>query len=167
MIMIIPFSSSMEECEALCTRIAIMVNGQFKCMGSTQHLKTRFGEGYTLIAKVSGEDITETDKRTSELRRFIESRFENCSLKDIHHGLVHYHIKDSQLSWAKIFGTIERAQAEYGIEDYSISQTTLEQVFLNFARKQEPPVISDMGCGTKCCNGCRLICCGCCSNSSV
>lgn len=42
----------MEECEALCTRIAIMVNGQFKCLGSSQHLKSKFGQGYTLIAKV-------------------------------------------------------------------------------------------------------------------
>lgn len=32
----------MEECEALCTRLAIMVNGQFKCLGSIQHLKSRF-----------------------------------------------------------------------------------------------------------------------------
>ena len=43
--------SSMEECEALCTRLAIMVNGQFKCLGSQQHLKTRFGEGFTVLAK--------------------------------------------------------------------------------------------------------------------
>jgi len=42
----------MEECEALCTRLAVMVNGQFKCLGSAQHLKNKFGEGYTLIAKV-------------------------------------------------------------------------------------------------------------------
>ena len=32
---------SMEECEALCSRIAIMVNGTFKCIGSIQHLKNR------------------------------------------------------------------------------------------------------------------------------
>ncbi|XP_013927414.1 PREDICTED: ATP-binding cassette sub-family A member 3-like, partial [Thamnophis sirtalis] len=35
---IIITSHSMEECEALCTRLAIMVNGQFKCLGSPQHL---------------------------------------------------------------------------------------------------------------------------------
>ena len=34
---------SMEECEALCTRLAIMVNGQFKCLGGIQHLKTKLG----------------------------------------------------------------------------------------------------------------------------
>lgn len=32
---------SMEECEALCTRMAIMVNGRFQCLGSVQHLKNR------------------------------------------------------------------------------------------------------------------------------
>ena len=43
---------SMEECEALCTKLAIMVNGKFKCLGSTQHLKAKFGKGYILIVKV-------------------------------------------------------------------------------------------------------------------
>jgi ABC-type multidrug transport system ATPase subunit len=49
----------MEECEALCTRIAIMVNGRFQCIGSTQHLKAKFGEGYSLIIKIrqGGSDM--------------------------------------------------------------------------------------------------------------
>ena len=42
----------MEECDALCTRIAIMVNGKFKCLGSPQHLKNKFGQGYTLIVQM-------------------------------------------------------------------------------------------------------------------
>ena len=32
---------SMEECEALCTRLTIMVNGSLKALGSVQHLKSR------------------------------------------------------------------------------------------------------------------------------
>ena len=43
----------MEECEALCTRLVVMVNGQFKCVGASQHLKDKFGEGYALMAKVT------------------------------------------------------------------------------------------------------------------
>merc|ERR1719183_260611 len=39
---------SMEECEALCHNIGIMVGGQLKCLGSAQHLKGRFGGGYEL-----------------------------------------------------------------------------------------------------------------------
>ena len=44
---IILTSHSMEECEALCTRLAIMVNGKLKCLGSIQHLKSKFGAGRT------------------------------------------------------------------------------------------------------------------------
>lgn len=49
---IILTSHSMEECEALCTRLAIMVNGEFKCIGSTQHLKNKFSKGLVLKIKV-------------------------------------------------------------------------------------------------------------------
>lgn len=35
------YFDSMEECEALCGRLAIMVNGKFRCIGSIQHLKNR------------------------------------------------------------------------------------------------------------------------------
>ncbi len=45
-------SHSMEECEALCTRIAIMVNGTFKCLGSVQHLKNRQAKFDTAICVV-------------------------------------------------------------------------------------------------------------------
>lgn len=45
-------SHSMEECEALCTRITIMVNGEFKCMGSLQYLKNKFSKGFILTVQV-------------------------------------------------------------------------------------------------------------------
>ncbi|KAG0722164.1 ATP-binding cassette sub-family A member 3 [Chionoecetes opilio] len=48
---IILTSHSMEECEALCTRLAIMVNGKFCCLGSPQHLKSKFSEGYSIIIR--------------------------------------------------------------------------------------------------------------------
>ena len=36
---IILTSHSMEECEALCDRLAIMVGGTFQCIGGPQHIK--------------------------------------------------------------------------------------------------------------------------------
>ena len=36
---IILTSHSMEECEALCDRLAIMVGGTFQCVGGPQHIK--------------------------------------------------------------------------------------------------------------------------------
>lgn len=44
---------SMEECEALCPRIGIMANGKLRCLGSAQHLKSKFGRGYQLEIRVA------------------------------------------------------------------------------------------------------------------
>lgn len=39
---------SMEECEAVCDRLGIMVGGRLRCIGTPQHLKGRFGGGYSV-----------------------------------------------------------------------------------------------------------------------
>jgi energy-coupling factor transporter ATP-binding protein EcfA2 len=44
---------SMEECEALCTRVGIMVGGRLRCLGSLQHLKSRHGQGYSAQLKLA------------------------------------------------------------------------------------------------------------------
>merc|ERR1719444_62072 len=36
---------SMDECEALCSRIGIMVNGRLVCLGTASHLKQAHGSG--------------------------------------------------------------------------------------------------------------------------
>ncbi|XP_074552265.1 phospholipid-transporting ATPase ABCA3 [Halichoeres trimaculatus] len=132
---IIITSHSMEECEALCTRLAVMVNGQFKCLGSPQHLKSKFGSGYTLLAKVHMEAELE-DSDLLLFKDFIESTFPGSQLKDEHQGMVHYHLTDKTLTWAQVFGTLEAAKEKYRIEDYCVSQISLEQVFLSFAQFQ-------------------------------
>jgi energy-coupling factor transporter ATP-binding protein EcfA2 len=43
---------NMEECEALCTRLGIMVGGYMRCLGSITHLRDRFGQGYQLELKL-------------------------------------------------------------------------------------------------------------------
>lgn len=49
-------SHSMEECEALCTRLAIMVNGTFQCLGTIQHLK------YKYVLSLFTSDIVTTEE---------------------------------------------------------------------------------------------------------
>ncbi|XP_068941040.1 phospholipid-transporting ATPase ABCA3-like [Petaurus breviceps papuanus] len=123
-------SHSMEECEALCTRLAIMVAGKLKCLGSPQYLKNKFGSGYTLVAKMRSDSV---DSDMEQFKNFIKLTFPGRTLKHEHQGMVHYNIPSENLSWAKVFGILEKAKEVYKLEDYSISQITLEQVFLSFA----------------------------------
>jgi ABC-type multidrug transport system ATPase subunit len=44
-------SHSMDECEMLCNRLAIMAKGELKCIGYIQNLKSKFGKGFSLIIK--------------------------------------------------------------------------------------------------------------------
>ncbi|XP_068164948.1 phospholipid-transporting ATPase ABCA1-like [Antennarius striatus] len=124
-------SHSMEECEALCTRMAIMVNGRFKCLGSIQHLKNRFGDGYTVIVKVGG-----SPPALKPVEDFVQQTFPGSVLKEKHHNTLQYQLPHAEGALANIFSQFSVHQKQLGVEDYSVSQTTLDQVFVNFARPQ-------------------------------
>ncbi|CAG9786180.1 unnamed protein product [Diatraea saccharalis] len=70
-------SHSMEECEALCSRLTVMVNGTLCCLGPLQHLKSKFSQGYTLIVKckmgIDGENI-------SAINQYIIKNFNEAKL---------------------------------------------------------------------------------------
>ncbi|XP_053680207.1 phospholipid-transporting ATPase ABCA3-like [Anopheles nili] len=128
-------SHSMEECEALCTRLAIMVNGEFKCLGSTQHLKNKFSNGYFLTIKLkrtegSGED------RMNDVKQYIEQQLPEAEIKEEYLDSVTYQIPSANTQWSTMFGIMENAKTVLDIEDYALGQTSLEQVFLFFTKFQ-------------------------------
>ncbi|KAM6331983.1 LOW QUALITY PROTEIN: phospholipid-transporting ATPase ABCA7 [Alca torda] len=122
-------SHSMEECEALCTRMAIMVNGRFRCLGSVQHLKNRFGDGYTVVVRVGGPG-------PEPVESLMVRRFPGIVLKERHGGLLQFQLPSRAGSLASIFSVLAAHRGPCHIEDYSVSQTTLDQVFVHFAREQ-------------------------------
>lgn len=51
-------------------------------------------------------------------------------------GMLTLFIPFSEATWSKLFGTMERFKTELHVETYSISQTTLEQIFLTLTKSQ-------------------------------
>ncbi|XP_046855006.1 phospholipid-transporting ATPase ABCA3-like isoform X2 [Xenia sp. Carnegie-2017] len=126
-------SHSMEECEALCTRLAIMENGKFRFLGSPQHLKNKFFQGFTLLVNPPSD----TPSNDSTLvKEFVAETFPGSVLRNEHNGWLNYHIGDSKSSWSSLFAILEDALSRSVIGNYSIKQTTLDEIFLNFARSQ-------------------------------
>uniref|UniRef100_A0A8C2TPX5 ATP binding cassette subfamily A member 12 n=1 Tax=Coturnix japonica TaxID=93934 RepID=A0A8C2TPX5_COTJA len=134
-------SHSMEECEALCTRLAIMVNGSFQCIGSLQHIKSRFGRGFTVKMHLNGNTVS-----TEALTEFMKSHFPNTCLKDRHFNMVEYHVPVSAGGVANIFDLLEASKEAFKIRHFSVSQTTLEEVFIDFAKDQADPDDSSDTC---------------------
>ncbi|MXQ93868.1 hypothetical protein E5288_WYG008118 [Bos mutus] len=116
-------SHSMEECEALCTRMAIMVNGRFRCLGSVQHLKNRFGDGYTIVVRIAG-----SNPDLKPVQEFFELAFPGSVLKEKHRNMLQYQLPSSLSSLARIFSILSQSKKRLHIEDYSVSQTTLDQI---------------------------------------
>ncbi|XP_059079473.1 cholesterol transporter ABCA5-like isoform X1 [Tigriopus californicus] len=131
---------SMEEADALCTRVGIMVKGALRCLGSTQHLKNRYGSGYMLEAKLKNEGGPEEalDQHWSTLEKEILNEFPGAVLQEKFADRRTYSIPQSAFSsLASAFKTLEHLKSTHDVEEYSFGQTTLEQVFLEFAKQQE------------------------------
>ncbi|OAO13916.1 ATP-binding Cassette (ABC) Superfamily [Blastocystis sp. ATCC 50177/Nand II] len=199
---IIITTHSMEEAEALCTKVGIMVGGRLRCFGTIQDLKSKFGHGYTLNSKfyeatdeevekvkaeltvskamVTREEVKEvlacldtadlmeevsisgsgwvidaeltkkgqvpldvlvdwwiTEVRFIDFMDFLEQRFASVELLERHGNLVTLRVNTKGMKLSEVFSFMEEVKVKCSIEEYSIAQMTLEQIFNFFASQQE------------------------------
>lgn len=197
---------SMEEAEALCSRVGIMVGGRMRCLGSVQHLKSRFGDGFVFDVKLrtpsadelsrlqlqlfgSSECVTATELeekcrsfghaafadriepthptgyalaaaierdgairaeafcswciqelRFDDLNEFLAKSFgrDNATIMERQNEFCRFKLRASngQLKLSKVFALVEGVKDKMHIREYSVSQTTLEQIFNQFASQQ-------------------------------
>ena len=118
----------MDEADALAQRIGIMVKGKLQVIGSPQHLKSVHGGGYRL--ELQGATAT-----AEKLTALVHTSFPSAKVLEAHGGYQSFEVARG-FDMAKVFRELERAKAELGLENYTLSQTSLEQVFLNIAEKQ-------------------------------
>ena len=164
-------SHSMEECEALCDSVGIMVAGEFRCFGSLQHLKSKYGEGYSLnvILKDSSSSssslqtmssgssdnlavhsdphagssaandggVDEDTPAMARLKTWLTRALPGIKVTD-QHSMRHINFLvpgDAEL--ADVFELMENNRNDIGIDDYSLAQTSLEEIFIRFAQDDE------------------------------
>lgn len=192
---------SMEECEALCAKIGMLVDGQLLCLGSAQHLKARFGRGYSVEAKLAAPRPEAVASSIQMLKSSGIPNITTANLKDAcsHLGreewfrridkdhpagwlLAHQLAADGSIAvealalwWvqeeahealithlsaiftqvilverhglhlglnistserlASVFEILEECKRTHGLCEYSVSQTTLEEIFNSFAER--------------------------------
>ncbi len=201
---IILTTHSMEECEALCSNVGIMVGGRFRCLGSIQHLKHRFGSGYLVEIKLQhhnpeGEDAVKRESErflqgdyvpadslkelaahlgdegraamihpqgsgwaiaaafagagkvhvdqfaewwafetvAARLNAFMKETFDGASLVERHGEFFRYKLPQLHMALSEAFAALNDAKENMGIATYSLSQTSLEQIFNMFAAQQD------------------------------
>ena len=78
-----------------------------------------------------------TEDRIDRLDSFMRSAFKGCALIETHGGSCRYFLPPGDTSLGTVFGLIETAKESVGVSEYALSQTTLEQIFLSFAARQQ------------------------------
>lgn len=171
---------SMDEAEALSTKMGIMVKGgKFKCMGSAQHIKHKFGTGFAIEIKVR----TFKESELADIKaRYVDSngmldlschaswlspslantlniafrgeRKENNRLRSLNCSICLLRIQHAMCrifgevdlierfdNYMKIrvprvgrtngwlFGEVEAMKSDFDISEYSVSETTMEEIF--------------------------------------
>jgi len=121
---IILTTHSMEECEALCSRIGIMSMGRLQCLGGQQHLKSKYGGGYTV-------EVSCDEAHAEIVRAQFPRLFPGSVLAEFHTGKFKYELPPDAASLAEIFETMEAHKGQLGVLNYSASQPSLESIFLS------------------------------------
>lgn len=125
----------MDEADILGDRIAILANGELKCIGSSFFLKKRFGSGYHLICvkgpRCQSNDVTEL------LSKYVpDVKVEN----DIGTELS-YQLNDANSSKFEIMlKDLENNSEALGLTNYGVSLTTLEEVFMKVGTDPVKPI---------------------------
>ncbi|KAH7933238.1 hypothetical protein HPB49_010654 [Dermacentor silvarum] len=129
-------SHNMDECEFSYDRLTIMVQGRMMCLGTVQHLREKFGQGYRL------EFLLKHTAAASApiMKKAVEQLFTGIQLKDDHQNLLSYHLTD-RIPWSQLFAKVEQLQKSFELEHAVVGENTLQDVFLNFAKLQEGPRI--------------------------
>ena len=116
----------MEECEALCSRLSIMVNGQMKCLGSIQHLKHKYGHGYTISVILKSID------QSHSVQQYLRETIPGCKLCDTRYRTLTFEVKEIVEGLGAVFRALEGLVKRGSVEDYSVSQNTLDNVSNSF-----------------------------------
>jgi ABC-type multidrug transport system ATPase subunit len=129
---------NMLECEAVCTRLCIMKMGEMVCLGNTQHLRSTHGTGFQL------EFVLKDASYGDKVKEFVEKHFRQSVLLEEHGCMLNFEVPRGSIpKMSQAFRLLEQHRDALGCEDYSLSQSTLEQVFLKKIRPNEKDVLSD------------------------
>ncbi|KAL5247524.1 hypothetical protein ACHWQZ_G019415 [Mnemiopsis leidyi] len=131
-------SHSMSECEVLCSRIGIMVGGRLRCLGSAQHLRDKYGNGYVIQLKLNPQGYN-----LHKVKSHIELQLPGAVLTQENYCNLQYEVKQSKCQVADIFNVLQQAKPLLGLLDYAVHQTNLEQVFINFAQAEKAENVDD------------------------
>ena len=124
----------LDEAEYLGDRIGIMTDGQFICCGTSSYLKSKYPCGFNINLLINNNTFDESNKN-----KFFDQiiKYEpKAEIKIDSKYIFSINIQSNNKNIDEIFNYIEEVKTEFGIEDYTVGSTSLEDVFLKLNNKE-------------------------------
>lgn len=122
----------------MCSRIAIVCDGQLKCLGSQLHLKKKFGSGLrmkiSLLAdKNASHLVDEVQRKVSRPVKLLSQSGRTIigGIPIVTVSLAIPKFSDDAMDIAGLFEFLEESKEELGIREFSVNESTLDDVFIN------------------------------------
>lgn len=128
---------SLEEAEALSTRVAIMSEGELKCVGTAEDLKLRLGKGHRLMVSLPVSKL-------ADLHAAIIAFAPDASLETVVGGNVEY-VLPRDVPISTVFAVIGQRRGDLQVRDWAINQSSLEDVFLKVTRSSHSHSVNNVG----------------------
>eukprot|EP01029_Cantina_marsupialis_P013226 TRINITY_DN2925_c0_g6_i2.p1 TRINITY_DN2925_c0_g6~~TRINITY_DN2925_c0_g6_i2.p1 ORF type:complete len:195 (+),score=77.43 TRINITY_DN2925_c0_g6_i2:88-585(+) len=77
------------------------------------------------------------ERTISEVFKAVNTNFPNSVLKERQGYTLRFEVPKQSITLPQMFGRVSQINKEHPIDSYSLSQTTLEQIFNRFASEQE------------------------------
>ena len=125
----------MDEVEQLCSRISIMVAGKFKALGTFSYLKEKYSQGFTITIKI--KELNKSEEYVESLKGRMAIDFHGkATCKEFYMNTMVYIILSKEFNWSQLFRAMESIKASLDLDDFLVSETNLEQIFLSFAENK-------------------------------
>jgi len=136
---------SMEEADILSDRIAIMTTGRLRCIGTSLHLKELYGSGFRLdISSKPGRLEEACESVVHQLLQGLTYRridkFTNSTTFEFELQQQQQQPSAGRGQLSKIFSFLSRTDMFPAIEDWGVSQTTLEDVFIKIVTEGDSAI---------------------------
>ena len=136
----------LDEVEELGDRIAIMSEGRLITCGSGLFLKNNFGVGYNLTIVKENAEVSST-----QIIEYIRNFVPNMNVVSNVSAEIGMQLpKEDKGKFKELFEGLDANKSRLRIENYGISNSTLEEVFLKVAERDDKlPDQSETECETE------------------
>ncbi|KAJ3376123.1 hypothetical protein GGF31_000190 [Allomyces arbusculus] len=154
---------AMDEADALCDRVGVMVNGSLLTLAPPQRLKSLYGASYQARLRCHSADaanaaadtlvkafppgsvvVSQALGRSVQLDLSLESQHADENVTKLPDGrtvlsaeAIEHRNRHTAQFLARVFQVVQANRANWALEEWSIGQTTLAQVFIELAKHQK------------------------------